>query len=270
MITAILIISLLFFVYIGVRLHFTFQFRRQVKKLFSARYNGPVKRFSYAQLEGLPEPAKRYFKHILIDNQPYIQYARITHEGHFKTGFDKKWINIKGEQYATTQTPGFIWKGITPFFTARDMYIQGKGRLIVSLLSVYNIVDGSGETYNQAELQRWLGESVMYPTNLLPGNNLHWQAIDQTTARFTYDYQGLSLYFIVSFNDAGEITQLETKRYIDVKNQATWIIKMGVYKSINNIRVPTKFDVIWRLEKGDFSYARFNIMQIEYDKPFIF
>jgi len=55
----------------------------------------------------------------------------------------------------------------------------------------------------------------MYPTNLLPNNNLQWSAIDNRTAKLTFNYLGLSLFFIVSFNDAGEITQLETKRYMD-------------------------------------------------------
>ncbi len=39
-------------------------------------------------------------------------------------------FNIKGEQYATTEKPGFIWKGATSMFIASDMYIADKGRLV--------------------------------------------------------------------------------------------------------------------------------------------
>ena len=62
--------------------------------------------------------------------------------------------------YFTTYTPGFIWKGTTSVFTARDMYIAEKGRLVVSLLSLINVVDATVEQYNQDELLRWLAESV--------------------------------------------------------------------------------------------------------------
>ncbi len=72
----------------------------------------------------MPEPVQRYFNYALKEGQPYISYARITHDGQFKTGLDKGWINIKGEQYATTEKPGFIWKGTTTMFIARDMYIS--------------------------------------------------------------------------------------------------------------------------------------------------
>ncbi len=118
------------------------RFNNEVKKLFSNSKNISEKKFSYKDLINLPEPVQRYFKHVLKDGQPYISYARLRHTGQFKTRQDKDWVNIEGEQYFTTETPGFIWKGTTSMFTARDMYITDTGRLVVSLFSVYNIVDG--------------------------------------------------------------------------------------------------------------------------------
>jgi hypothetical protein len=46
-----------------------------------------------------------------------------------------------------------------------------------------------------------------------------------------------------------------------------WVIKMSNYKEINKVTVPSFFEVLWRLESGDFSYARFNILEIEYNIP---
>lgn len=48
---------------------------------------------------------------------------------------------------------------------------------------------------------------------------------------------------------------------------ATWIIKAANYKQLNNVIIPTNFEVLWRLEEGDFSYANFNIKEVEYNKP---
>jgi hypothetical protein len=238
-----------------------------VKDLFSQSKNISINKFSYKQLIGLPEPVQCYFKHVLKDGQSYISYAAITHNGQFKTGIDKDWINIKGEQYATTEKPGFIWKGATTMFTARDMYIADKGRLTVSLLSLFKVVDAKGEQYNQGELLRWLGESILYPTNLLPGERLQWVAIDAQRAKLIFNYNGLSLFFIITFNEIGEITQMETKRYMDEKKLETWVIKSRNYKEMNGIIVPLAFEVLWRLEKADFSYAKFNIKKIVYNIP---
>ena len=50
------------------------------------------------------------------------------------------------------------------------------------------------------------------------------------------------------------------------KNLETWVIKATNYKELNNVIIPTAFDVIWRLDKGDFSYAKFNVREVEYVK----
>lgn len=215
----------------------------------------------------LPEPVKRYFNHVLKNGQPYISYARLTHNGQFKTNQNKDWVNIEGEQYFTTEKPGFIWKGETSMFTARDMYIADKGRLIVSLFSVYNIVDGKGEKFNQGELLRWLGESVWFPTNLLPNENLKWTAIDSTTSKLTFTYDNLTVFYIVTFNDLGEITQLETKRYMGEENLETWKGKLSDYREMNGVLLPTTIEAIWELETGDYSYAKFKVKKIDYNKP---
>jgi hypothetical protein len=263
-------LGILVLVFIIGRIILSNQFHKEVKLLFSQSKNISDTLFSHEQLLGLPEPVQRYFKLVLKEGQPYISYARITHNGQFKAGFDKDWMAIKGEQYATTEKPGSIWKGTTSTFVARDMYIKDIGRLVVSLFSLHNVVDAKGEQYDQGEILRWLGESVLYPTNLLPSERLQWSAIDSQTAKLTFDYNQLSLFFLLTFNDTGEITQMETKRYMDDKNLGTWIIKLAEYKEMNGVVVPTVFDVFWRLQKGDFSYAKFNLKRIEYEITAIF
>jgi hypothetical protein len=127
-------------------------------------------------------------------------------------------------------------------------------------------VDAKGEKYNEGELLRWLGESVLYPTNFLPNERLQWLPIDINTAKLIFNYKGLSLFFKITFNDMGEITEMETKRYMGDKGLETWVIKATNYKELNNLFIPTAFDVLWRLDKCDFIYAKFNITEVEYDK----
>lgn len=261
------ILGLLLLTLIIGKINLFIKFSKRIKELFAQSKNISDQRFYKNQLDNLPEPVKRYFNHILKEGQPYISFARIKHDGQFKSGLEKGWMNIKGEQYATTEKPGFIWKGTTTMFVAQDMYIADKGRLIVSLFSLFNIINVKGEQYNQGELLRWLGESILYPTNFLPSDKLNWFPIDDKTAKLTFDYNGLSLFFKITFNEIGEIIEMESQRYMDINKVETWVIKTSGYKELNKVIIPTTFEVLWRLEKGDFSYAKFNITEIEYDKP---
>jgi hypothetical protein len=266
MIVAVSIIALLLLVFFIGRMSLSVQFSKEVKNLFAQSKDISLQIYHQQQILDLPDPVQRYFNRVLKNRQPYISYARIKHGGQFKTAFNKPWINIQGEQYATTEKPGFIWKGTTKLFTARDMFIEDTGRLVVSLFSVFNIVDGKGPNYNQGELLRWLGESVMYPTNLLPGERLTWSPVDAQHAKLIFNYNGLSLNFLITFNEIGEIVQMETKRFMGETDLQSWVIKVADYKEMNQVLVPTTFEVLWRLEKGDFSYAKFNITEIEYNK----
>ncbi|MEO6849026.1 MAG: DUF6544 family protein [Mucilaginibacter sp.] len=268
MLYLLIFIALIVITLIAGKINLSIKFNGQVKQLFAESKSIASKKFSYQQLAGLPSPVQRYFKHVLKDGQPYISYIRLKHDGQFKTDLKKDWVNIKGEQYFTTEKPGFIWKGTTSMFVARDMYLANEGRLIATILSTINVVDIHGkQQYNESELLRWLCESVWFPTNLLPSKNLQWTAIDTSSARLTFNYNGLSLFYIITFNEKGEIVQMETKRYMDETRLETWIIKPDHYEEKNGVIIPTKAEVFWRLKEGDFSYAKFRVQKIEYNKP---
>jgi len=90
---------------------------------------------------------------------------------------------------------------------------------------------------------------------------------DSKSAKLTFSYNGFSLFFTITFNEAGEVTEMETKRYMDKTKLETWVIKCADYKEMNNVFVPSTFEVLWRLEKRDYPYARLNVKTIAYNKP---
>ncbi len=240
--------------------------RDEIIRLYSQSNNISHTIYSSKQLDGLPAPVQKYFRHVLKEGQRYISYVNLTHNGVFKTAETKNWIKIDGEEYFTTEKPGFLWHGKTDLFTVTDKYINGKGKIKVTLLSIYNTINAKGPHYNQGELLRWLGESVWFPTNLLPSDYLKWSAIDNESAKINFNYKSLSLSYIVRFNTLGEIISLETKRYMGDGQLESWIGKLSNYQLLNNILIPTSLEAIWNLKSGEFPYAKFNLTAIDYAK----
>jgi hypothetical protein len=239
--------------------------REEIDRLRALAMDVSTKTYRETQITGLPDPVQRYFRHVLKEGQPYISSVFLKHDGQFKTSLDKEWIDIEGEQYFTADEPGFLWLGKTSLFTARDMFIAGKGRIVVSLLSLFKVVDGRGEAYDQGELLRWLGESVWFPTNLLPSHNLQWVPLDENSAGLLFYHQGMSLYYTVRFNQRGEITELETRRCMGEERLATWVGRVSDYEEAGGMKIPMKIEAFWRLEDGDHSYARFTVRKIHHD-----
>ena len=243
------------------------QVMKETEALFSNSATFEGKTFSYDQLEGLPAPVQRYFKHVLPEGQPYVESVRLKHDGRFKSGVDKDWAAIKGEQYFTSATPGFLWVGKTSLFTARDMYIRDQGRLVVKLFSLVKVVDEKGSHVDQGELLRWLGESVWFPTNLLPRKNLEWSPVNDTSARVTFTHNGISVYLDVFFNENDEIVRLETERYMEKGRLEKWSGELSDYRDVNGIKTPMHIQASWDLKEKTHTYADFQIQTIEFDVP---
>ena len=238
--------------------------REEIDRLRSLAMDLSAKTYRETQIASLPDPVQRYFRHVLKEGQPYVSSVFLKHDGQFKTGLDKEWIDIKGEQHFTADEPGFLWLGRTSLFTARDMYIAGEGRIVVSLLSLFKVADGRGDAYDQGELLRWLGESVWFPTNLLPSRRLQWVPLDENTAGLLFHHRGLSLYYKVTFNQRGEITELETRRCMGEDRLETWVGRVSNYEEAGGMRIPMKIEALWKLEDGEHSYARFTVRKIHH------
>ena len=192
---------------------------------------------------------------------------RLKHSGTFRTSPGNDPVDIKGEQYFTAEPPGFVWIGKTSMFKAVDQYIDGKGKLKVKILSLIPVESSEGFSTDKGELLRWLGESVWFPTNLLPRKGLSWSGIDDNTARLEFSYNDLDIYYIVKFNDQNEIYEIRTKRYKGKKGLSTWIGRLHDYSEENRMHVPHKIEAIWAENSKEYKYADFRIEEIEYGIP---
>ena len=152
-------------------------------------------------------------------------------------------------------------------FTARDFYIDDKGGLVATLLHVYTIVNAKGANYDEGELQRWLAESVWFPTNLLPSEYVHWSSIDAESAKLSFHYKTVSFDFIVRYNAIGEITEIEGERFMTADKKEKWLCKMANYKEVFDMKIPFSDQALWKLDDIEYYYAKFEIQKIEYDIP---
>ena len=182
----------------------------------------------------------------------------------------------EAEQYFTITEPGFIWKAkvkMAPllYFAGRDKYSEGRGNMLIKLLSL-TVVDARGKEMDQGTLLRYLGEMVWFPTAAL-SNYIKWEDIDSNSARATMSYGGVTAAAMFEFNEKGEVINFVCERYMTVNdryNLETYSVPLKDYKEFNGIRIPTKGEAVWNLKTGDFSCYQFEITEIEYNKPIVY
>ena len=237
-----------------------------VARLFAGAADPSRHVYREAQLVGLPAPVKRYFRHVLANGQPYLRGLRLRHSGQFKPDLQKDWVPMTGEEYMTACPPGFIWQGITSQFTARDAYEDGHGHLAVHLLGLVPMLRGEGPTYDDGELLRWLTESVLMPTTLLPSDELCWTALDDASARLLFRHHGRSVSCVVRFNQENEMEECEALRHQGEAGLLPWVGRFLHYRDWHGVRAPSVLEASWVVDGHRQSYAQFTVKELAYDQ----
>jgi len=234
------------------------------------------KTFSFNDLEGLPEPVQRYFKYALKDGQEYIRFVRLKQVGEFRMKENQSWMPIKAEQYFTTEVPAFLWRVklmMAPFIwiEGRDMYYQGKGNMLIKILSTITVADATGREMDISSLIRFLSETPWFPTALLPSDYIEWKEIDSNSARAVIKDNGYTASGIFTFNEKGEIIKFVTNdRYMESDGKyfkEQWTGYYRNYQEIEGMKIPIEGEVEWNLSDRDLQYAKLKITDIQYNIP---
>jgi len=221
LILGIVIVIILLFITIN-RILFDKKVTKEIDILTKEGIKAQSKTFNFNDLEGLPEPVQRYFKYALRDGQEHIKFVRLKQIGEFKMKENQPWMPIHAEQYFTTEDPAFIWRvklAMAPFIwiEGRDMYYQGRGNMLIKLLSTITVADAAGSEMDISSLIRFLAEAPWFPTALLPSDYIEWKEIDSNSARVVIKDKGYIASGIFTFNEKGEIIKFVTNdRYREV------------------------------------------------------
>lgn len=231
--------------------------------------------YDFRDIEKLPPPVERYLSAVLAEGQQVASGARFTHEGTFNMGEkEPDWRSFKSSQVVSTRRPGFVWNArvrVAPFVDAfvHDAYVAGEGVLNARLLGLVTVADVRGTPEAaKGELLRYLAEAMWYPTALLPGHGVSWEAIDGRSARATLSDAGLSVSLDFRFGEDGllESTYTASRPRItgDRVIEQAWGGRCWAYEMHEGIRIPVEAEVAWFTPAGPHPYWRARLTGIEY------
>lgn len=253
------------------------QTTRNMDKLRHMATTGRSEICTADDLDGLPEPVRDYFTHVLQDRQQYVDSIRLKQEGKLRPGdADLPWKPFTATQYITVDSPGFFWDArvrLWPLLTLQigDLYCDGRGNASVSLFGVVPLGgDDASSELNEGELLRYLAEAVWYPTALLPSEGVQWEAIDDSTAAATLEYGGATATLTFHFTENNEVSKVHAehrpRRVANGYEPTPWTGYWHDYETKNGIRIPTAGEVVWHLPDGDMEAWRGRVTDISYDE----
>lgn len=246
----------------------------QVLTLFKDIDKQSTKTIVREDIKNLPSPVQKWLIHSNVIGKEEVKSVRLKQQGRMRTVKGGKWMPSKAEQYFTINEPGFIWIAdvqMAPLvqLSGIDSYKEGIGKMKIKLFSLFPVVDAEGPEMDSGTMMRFLAEMMWFPSAALKPY-IKWEEIDEGSAKAIMEYKGISVSAIFYFNEKGDILRFVGKRYREVNGKYVLSDWGGInkeFKEFNGIRIPSKSDVTWFEEEGEFRWFEVEITQLQYNVP---
>ncbi len=224
------------------------------------------------EMSKLPYPVAKWLLSSGFDGQNYVGAVKLKQKGELRTAIGKPWLPMEANQLFVTAQPGFVWDAkirMAPgiYLNGMDKYSDGKGSMLIKLMSIANLVDAKGPEIDQGTLLRYLAETAWFPTAAI-SEYIEWSPIDEKSAMAKMAYGGIEAVGIFEFNEKGQVVAFSAKRFMDKDGEyflEDWRVVLDGHENIGGFIVPTRVKVIWGMDEGDFEWFRCKVTEIEYE-----
>lgn len=220
---------------------------------------GPVGRFTEAELDGLPEPVQRYLRAAIDPGVPLARTARIRMDGSIKL---RRWMPFRARQ---TLNPhfGYVWAARVGWLVGgADYYANGQGGMDWKLAGVKRLVRADGPDVSRASAARGAAEAVWIPTALLPRYGVEWTAHDDHHIRASWTIDGQPFSADYTIGDDGGVRSVVFDRWGDPDETGTWSVhpfggEVTGYHTFEGLTIPSSGPMGWfygteRWHEGEF------------------
>ncbi len=257
------------------------QFNRETEEKVEDLFRGNNDRTPYiiqlSDLERLPGPVQKWLEGAGLVGQEEIKSARMLQEAEIRLNPGGRWMTLNAQQYIAAEPPGFIWQArinAAPLIhiSGRDVYKDGRGNMLIKPLSIITIADETGFQIDQGTLVRYLAEMVWIPT-VAVSNFVSWESIDENSARAIMRYGNIRVSGVFNFNEQGDPVSFSARRFGEFNGQfrmETWSVIMSDHREFDGFRIPSSGKITWELEEGDFTWYKFKVKELEFNKPEVF
>lgn len=232
--------------------------------------------FSERELDDVPPPVARYFRAVLTDGQSLVAAVNLKHTGTFNMGETaERWRTFTSTQRVVIRRPGFVWDAsirMLPGLSVHvhDAYVAGEGILHAAVFGLASVVNLRGtRDMAEGELMRFLAEAAWYPTALLPGRGVQWEAMDDRSARATLQDGDVTVALTFHFGADDLIDAVRAVargRTVDgVVVPTPWEGRFWNYAVRDGMRIPLDGEVAWVLPEGTKPYWGGHIVESSHE-----
>ena len=231
-----------------------------------------VGEFHSTEVDGLPEPVRRYFVAAIAPGAPLSAGARLRMRGHIKVG---RWLPFRARQVLDPHV-GFIWSArAAGVIAGSDHYVDGVGEMHWKLAGLIDVAHGDGPDISTSAAGRCGMEAILLPTALLPRFGVTWTAAadDHITAHHHVGSTPVDVQLTI--DHTGHVRSVVLRRWGDPVGTGTWDWHpfggtIAAHRTFGGLTIPSAGSLGWhagtdRAASGEF--FRFEITELDVPRP---
>jgi len=225
-------------------------------------------------IRDLPEPVQKYLIYVGAVGKEKVKNMRIEFDGEFKTDPQRDWVKMKAYQYSFFNDPTrqyYIETKVKSLpVVGLHSYIKGTATMLIKLAGLITVADGKGKEMDQGETVTVFNDMCVLAPATLIDERIKWETIDDTTVKATFTNYNSKISATLYFNEKGQLVNfISDDRFYSPTGKdyerVRWSTPVSEYREINGMRLPTYGEAIWHFPEGEYSYARVNIIEVEYN-----
>ncbi len=227
-----------------------------------------------ADLARLPDPVKRYLRVTRSVGQPRVQSYHLRFRGRIRSAPDSRWMPFEAEQQSLADQPTRLFLMRARMFgvpvEAFHRAVGGHATMRVTIAGAFPIENASGDEMDRAETVTLFNDMCLLAPGTLIDPGIAWEAVDATTARARFTYEGQTIAATLLFASTGELVNFQSDDRARTESDGTFTPRrfstpVRDYRDFGPVRLMSFGEARWLLPDGEFTYGEFNLVDITYN-----
>jgi hypothetical protein len=229
---------------------------------------------SREDFEHLPAQVQRYLTYVGVVGKPKVHNFRAVFRGSMKRSMDGDWLDISSRQYDFFDDPARLFYiestlfGIP--FDGLHMYVGNSATMQINLASIVQVADAKGEKMNQGETVTLFNDMCVVAPATLIDRSIQWEPVDSLRVKAKFTNKGNSITAILTFDMEGKLTDfISNDRYLSADGKTytnyPWSTPVKEYRDFGGGKIAAYGEAIWHTPDGEYCYAKFDLLEIEYN-----